>query len=203
MGEIADYYVEQMMMGNAPVGTHHGHGNRQRGKQNMNHPKRPDNWHRMSYREREIWEKQVAEEARRAGMKEVVKKFKLINGENSQFAIIIEQGMHRETVAVSFDKSKYRAKGFIKAKEGVFNSFGNSEIKEVIDMREIFNSMVTILNNLVSADLLVEKQYDSVLEAFEPFILEALAFEEIESMIENGSGIRAGKKKKIFRRGKA
>lgn len=134
--------------------------------------------------------------------KEVKNIFKLFTGKGDQYAITVEQGVHKETIAVSFDRSKYRAKGFIKTKESIFNSHSN-DVKEVINMHNVFTSLVNLLNNLHSADLLIEVQYNTVIDAYEPFIFEALDFSEIEPFLEKDSGLNIKKKKRISRRGRS
>jgi hypothetical protein len=134
--------------------------------------------------------------------KDVKRIFKMQTAENGQYAVSVEKGVHKEIIAISFDKAKYRAKGFIKTSESLFNQ-GQNTVKEIINMHEVITSMVNLLNNLFSADLLTEDQYNLVMDAFEPFLYEALDFTEVEPFLEKDSALNKNKKKRITRRGRA
>jgi hypothetical protein len=178
MGDIADYYVEQMITGNSSVGSYYPKTRkRKESDSNMYGNKQPN------------YERQVK------------KVFKMINGDNGEYGVIVEQGISKETIAVSFDRSKFRAKGFISQKESLFNS-SYKDVKEVINMHEVMSSLVTVLNNLYSADLLSEDMYNNVIDGYEPFLYEALAYEEFKNFLEPSS-IGSNKKKRVSRRGRA
>lgn len=128
-------------------------------------------------------------------------KSELAMTEEGEFLLVIERGMYREVVAVSFAYPHYRSKGFYaERKSSIFAKEADTD-KMVINMREIFNSLTTLLNNLASADLLNEEAYNNVMDGFEPFIYEALDFSEIEGMLGKTSGLKDGKKKRIKARG--
>lgn len=121
--------------------------------------------------------------------------------EEGEFSLVLERGMYREIVAVSYAYPHYRSQGFYTGrKSSVFSKDLDSD-KMVIDMRGVFQSLALLLNNLASADKLTEDTYNSALDGYETFLYEALDFSEIESLIGKTSGLKDGKKKRIKARG--
>lgn len=124
-----------------------------------------------------------------------------IDSEEGEFSVVIERGMYREVVAVSYAYPHYRERKFYAGrKSNIFSKEADTD-KMVIYMSGIFESMATLLNNLASADLLTEDVYNNAVDGFEPFIYEALDYSEIQSLIGKTSGLKDGKKKRIKARG--
>jgi len=119
------------------------------------------------------------------------------DAKNEQWVILIEKGLKREPIITSTPLREYRSKGYRITQP---NTPYTNRHTDLVNMQSTFTHLRNYLNTLHKTDLLFEKQYDKVLEAFEPFIDEALAFEEFESMIEPQTKIASGKKKKIFKR---
>jgi hypothetical protein len=175
MGEIADEMIDSILFGKRSASYSNKKGNNNMYNNNSNYPQ---------------YEREVA------------KIFKMQNADNGQYAVVVEKGVHKEVIITSFDRSKFRAKGFIKTNESIFNRNFN-DVKEIINMHDVFQGLVNALNNLYSADLLIETQYNALLDGFEPFIFEALDFSEFTSYLEKDSSLNANKKKRISRRGRA
>lgn len=184
MGQHADDAIDAMMMGMG--GYHHSgyHGRPSKGKRNPN---------RLNGTGTPNWKG-----GNRMDNREVTKKFKMVPGTSGEQSLVIETGVYKEVIAVSFNRSKMRARGFIKSRDSLYNRAGYNE-KEVINLHDIFMSLTTVLNNLYSADLLYEESYNNVMDAYEPFINEALDYSEIEGMLDS-DGINSTKKKRISRR---
>jgi hypothetical protein len=175
VGEIADEMIDSMLFGKIPSSYTSRKGSRKMNSNSNSYPQ---------------YEREVA------------KIFKMQTADNGQYAVVVEKGVHKEVIITSFDRSKFRAKGFIKTNESIFNRNFN-DVKEIINMHDMFQALVNALNNLYSADLLIETQYNALLDGFEPFIFEALDFSEFTSYLEKDSSLNANKKKRISRRGRA
>ena len=185
MGEIADHYIDRML-------DNHMYPRRGRG---MPHNRISREEYNRKQNAKQRGGNNVAE-------REVKKRFKSLPGNNGEYSIVIEQGVYRETVAVSFDKKKYRARGFlVKDEEKTSYYDANAGMKEVINMHDIFANLANLLNNLYSADLMSEDTYNAAIDGYEPFISEALEYAEIEGYLEP-STINNNKKKRIKRREK-
>lgn len=130
----------------------------------------------------------------REATREVAKRFKVIAGEKGEYSVVLEQGAYRETIAVTFGRAKYRARGFSVKTDNLYEN-----TKDVINMHDIVHAMVNLLNNLYSCGLLLEDNYNNVLDALEPFLDEALDFSEVEPYLEE-TNINANKKKRIKRK---
>lgn len=129
--------------------------------------------------------------------KEVKLAFKNSKSEEGEFQLTLTKGLLSEVVAVSFSYPHYEREGFYSERQKSVFSKDEREAKIVIDMKVVFDSLVNLLNNLLSADKLNEETYNNVMDGFEPFILEALDFSEIEPLLDTERGLKSGRKKRI------
>ena len=123
--------------------------------------------------------------------------FKVESHEEGEKVLVLERGMMKEAVAVSFSFPHYRKEGFyVERKSNVFSKELDTE-KMTVDMGKVFNALCTLLNNLLSSEKLSEDTYNAALDGFESFILEALDYSEIAPMLDTARGLKSGKKKRI------
>jgi hypothetical protein len=128
------------------------------------------------------------------------KLFKVVTGKDDVVAVVIEYGLKREPIIESYPRSMYRLKGFTKVSQ--FASGYNRTGTDIFSMRGLFDQLCNLLNTHHACDYLTEDQYMKVLEAYEPYIHQALAFEEFEELVDSSSvELPNSKKKAIFRRG--
>ena len=128
---------------------------------------------------------------------EVKTMFTVRNEEEGEKVLYLTRGMASEAVAVSYSYPHYKREGFYAEKKSNVFAKEMDEQRITVSMGEVFGALAVTLNNLLASEKLTEENYNKLLDGYEPFILEALDFEEIEPMLDTERGLKSGRKKRI------